>query len=56
MVRNKAKGFPNRISLSDDLENKDEFASQRPDGSIKDHPQERMFRSNQTRSEQEERD
>lgn len=44
-MRNKAKGFPNRISLSGEPRAKEEFASQRPDGRIKDRPSERMFRS-----------
>lgn len=57
MVRNKAKDFPNRISLSDDRdENLDEFASTRPNGSIKDRPRERMFASNQSKEKHEERE
>jgi len=55
-MRNKAKGFPNRISLSDDPDERDEYASQRPNGTIKDRPQERMFRSHQTKYRHEEHD
>lgn len=46
-MRNKAKGFPGRISLSGEPKAKEEFASKRANGTIKDRPQERMFRANQ---------
>ncbi|MFC7373624.1 small acid-soluble spore protein K [Fictibacillus iocasae] len=50
-MRNKAKNFPNRISVSGEGRAKEEFSSKRPDGSIRDHPQERMFMSNQHRDD-----
>ena len=46
-MRNKAKGFPGRISLSGEPRAKEEFASKRANGTIKDRPGERMFRANQ---------
>lgn len=46
-MRNKQKGFPNRMSLDGEPRAKEAFASQRPDGTIKDRPRKRMFRSNQ---------
>lgn len=51
-MRNKKKGFPNRISLSGGPQDKDEFASKRADGTIKDRPGERMFESNQVHNRQ----
>ncbi len=50
-VRNKAKGFPNRISPSGEARAKSAYASKRPDGSTNDHPQERMQASTQERNE-----
>ncbi|HEX7066432.1 MAG TPA: small, acid-soluble spore protein K [Bacillales bacterium] len=46
-MRNKAKGFPNRISLNGEPRAKEEFTSQRPNGQIKERPRERMHSSNQ---------
>ncbi|MFC5713264.1 small, acid-soluble spore protein K [Thalassorhabdus alkalitolerans] len=48
-MRNKEKGFPPRISLDGEPRAKPEYSSKRADGTIKDHPQERMFKSNQDR-------
>lgn len=48
-MRNKEKGFPNRMSFSGEPRAKEEFSSKRPDGSTRDHPQERMNQSNQSR-------
>ncbi|WP_096187912.1 small, acid-soluble spore protein K [Evansella halocellulosilytica] len=50
-MRNKAKGFPNRISPSGEARAKSAYASKRPDGSTNDHPQERMQASTQERNE-----
>lgn len=47
-MRNKAKNFPNVRSV-DNPRAKAEFSSKRPDGKTRDHPQERMYRSNQSR-------
>ncbi|WP_088103146.1 small, acid-soluble spore protein K [Halalkalibacter urbisdiaboli] len=44
-MRNKEKGFPERISFSGEPRAKEENASKRPDGSINTKPQERMARS-----------
>ncbi|SER86013.1 MULTISPECIES: small acid-soluble spore protein K [Salipaludibacillus] len=41
-MRNNNRSLPHRISLSKDKREMARFASKRPDGSIKDHPQERM--------------
>ncbi|HET7579287.1 MAG TPA: small acid-soluble spore protein K [Bacillales bacterium] len=51
-MRNKAKGFPNRISLSGEPRAKEEFASQYANGKTKNCPRERMFESNQVRGRQ----
>lgn len=48
-MRNKAKGFPNRISLNGEPRAQQQFASKRPDGKTRDNPGERMFRSNESR-------
>ncbi|WP_144558628.1 small acid-soluble spore protein K [Shouchella miscanthi] len=46
-MRNKAKNFPNPISFNGNkADNADAAASKRPDGSINDHPKERMSSSN----------
>ncbi|HET7628752.1 MAG TPA: small, acid-soluble spore protein K [Bacillales bacterium] len=47
-MRNKAKNFPDRISLSGEPRAKDEFASKRANGTTNTHPRERMFESNRT--------
>ncbi|WP_100406395.1 small, acid-soluble spore protein K [Bacillus solitudinis] len=44
-MRNKEKGFPNRMSFSGEPRAKEENASKRPDGSINTQPQERMANS-----------
>lgn len=49
-MRNKEKGFPNRISFDGEPRAKEEYASKRPDGSTRDHPQERMRNSNEKRN------
>jgi small acid-soluble spore protein K (minor) len=46
MVRNKANDFAGKINF-DRPRAKDEYASQKPNGSIRNHPQERMGRSSQ---------
>jgi small acid-soluble spore protein K (minor) len=46
MVRNKANDFSGKIDF-DRPRAKDEYASQKSDGSIRNQPQERMNRSNQ---------
>lgn len=48
-MRNKSKGFPNRISFSGEPRAKPEYSSQRANGTIKARPQQRMFRSNEER-------
>ncbi len=48
-MRNKEKGFPNRMSFDGEPRAKEEYSSKRADGSIRDHPQERMNQSNQGR-------
>ncbi|OIJ17274.1 small, acid-soluble spore protein K [Anaerobacillus alkalidiazotrophicus] len=48
-MRNKEKGFPNRMSFDGEPRAKVEYSSKRADGTIKDHPQERMMNSNQNR-------
>ncbi|MCD8503224.1 MAG: small, acid-soluble spore protein K [Bacillaceae bacterium] len=48
-MRNKEKGFPNRMSLDGEPRAKAEYASKRADGSINNHPQERMENSNKDR-------
>ncbi|WP_017728961.1 small, acid-soluble spore protein K [Halalkalibacterium ligniniphilum] len=48
-MRNKEKGFPNRISLSGEPRAKEMYASKRADGSTNTHPTERMFQSNESR-------
>ncbi|RBW68135.1 small, acid-soluble spore protein K [Bacillus taeanensis] len=48
-MRNKAKGFPEHFSFSGEPRAKEEFASKRANGTIQDHPQERMNRSNKNR-------
>lgn len=45
MVRNKANDFSGPIALNKPRA-KDKFSSQKPNGSIRDHAQERMGRSN----------
>lgn len=45
MVRNKANDFSGHIALNKPRA-KDRFSSQKPDGSIRSEPQERMGRSN----------
>jgi len=47
-LRNNNRELPHRISLSKDKREMARFASKRPDGSIKDHPQERMSNSGKT--------
>ncbi|MDQ7726422.1 small, acid-soluble spore protein K [Bacillus halotolerans] len=44
MVRNKEKGFPyeNENKFQGEPRAKDNYASKRPDGSINQHPQEKM--------------
>ncbi|WP_078551894.1 small, acid-soluble spore protein K [Bacillus alkalicellulosilyticus] len=49
MVRNKEKGFPNRISFDGEPFAKAKYASKRPDGTTRDHPQERMQDSTEKR-------
>ncbi|MCD8508561.1 MAG: small, acid-soluble spore protein K [Bacillus sp. (in: Bacteria)] len=41
-MRNKAKGFPNRMSFDGEPRAKAAYASKRAGGSINNHPQERM--------------
>ncbi|MGJ9385171.1 small acid-soluble spore protein K [Salipaludibacillus sp. CF4.18] len=41
-MRNNSRQLPSRISLDTERHEADAFVSKRPDGSIKDHPQERM--------------
>ncbi len=48
-MRNKAKGFPNRMSFNGEPFAKEEYSSKRPDGSTRDHPQERMRQSTEDR-------
>lgn len=48
-MRNKEKGFPNRMSFDGEPRAKPEYASKRANGTINDHPQERMNSSNQNR-------
>ncbi|ADU29237.1 small, acid-soluble spore protein K [Evansella cellulosilytica] len=48
-MRNKEKGFPPRISLDGEPRAKAAYASKRADGSINDHPAERMQASTQSR-------
>nr|WP_245746003.1 small, acid-soluble spore protein K [Evansella caseinilytica] len=48
-MRNKAKGFPNRISFDGEPRAKAAYASKRADGSTNDHPTERMQASSQDR-------
>ncbi|ADC50216.1 MULTISPECIES: small acid-soluble spore protein K [Alkalihalophilus] len=43
-MRNKAKDFPESRKFTE--KENDAFLSKRPDGSINDHPQERMARAN----------
>ncbi|MGO4889824.1 small, acid-soluble spore protein K [Anaerobacillus sp. MEB173] len=49
MVRNKENGFPNRMSYDGEPRAKEEYSSKRPNGTTRDHPQERMFNSNKKR-------
>ncbi|UCZ54097.1 small, acid-soluble spore protein K [Bacillus shivajii] len=49
-MRNKAKDFPHRISPSGEAQAKSAYASKRPDGTINDHPQERMQASTKDRN------
>ncbi|MDG5786237.1 small, acid-soluble spore protein K [Evansella sp. AB-P1] len=48
-MRNKAKGFPHRISLAGEPRAKAEFASRRANDTINDHPAERMQASTKER-------
>ncbi|WP_369683822.1 small acid-soluble spore protein K [Salipaludibacillus sp. LMS25] len=41
-MRNNNRELPHRISLSKGRHDMSRFASKRPDGSIKDHPRQRM--------------
>jgi len=52
-MRNKEKGFPNRMSFDGEPRAKEEYSSKRPDGTTRDHPQERMLASNQSRKRSE---
>ncbi|WP_082676758.1 small, acid-soluble spore protein K [Shouchella shacheensis] len=50
-MRNKAKNFPNRISFNGNkVDNADEHASRRANGTINDRPQERMSSSDHFRT------
>jgi small acid-soluble spore protein K (minor) len=44
-MRNKEKGFPNRISYDGEPRAKEEYASKRANGTINTHPQDRMRNS-----------
>ncbi|MBU9719863.1 MULTISPECIES: small, acid-soluble spore protein K [Bacillaceae] len=48
-MRNKEKDFPERMSLDGEPRAKAAYASKRADGTINDHPQERMQASTQDR-------
>lgn len=48
-MRNKAKGFPNRMSFDGEPRAKAAYASKRADGSTNTHPQERMQASTESR-------
>lgn len=48
-MRNKEKGFPNRMSFDGEPRAKPEYSSKRANGTINDHPQERMKNSNENR-------
>ncbi|WP_416149026.1 small acid-soluble spore protein K [Salipaludibacillus sp. HK11] len=50
-MRNNNRELSHRISLSKDKREMAAYASKRPDGSIKDHPQERMSKSGKTQHE-----
>ena len=54
-MRNKAKGFPNRMSLDGEPRAKAAYASKRADGTINDHPAERMQASTEERSSYDQR-
>ncbi len=45
-MRNKEKDFPHRISFAGEPRAKEEYSSKRADGTIRDHPAERMMNSN----------
>ncbi|WP_156906603.1 small acid-soluble spore protein K [Alteribacter aurantiacus] len=45
-MRNKAKGFPNRMRFSKERRTDDEHQSKRANGEINDHPNARMNSSN----------
>ncbi len=45
-LRNKAKGFPNRMRFSKERRTDDEHQSKRANGEINDHPNARMNSSN----------
>ncbi|MDQ0256883.1 small acid-soluble spore protein K (minor) [Evansella vedderi] len=49
-MRNKEKGFPHRMSLDGEPRAKPAYASKRADGSINNHPAERMQASTQDRN------
>ncbi len=49
-MRNKAKGFPNHIKFSGASASDERHASQRANGSINDHPQQRMQSANKAKS------
>ncbi len=48
-MRNKEKGFPNRMSFHGEPRAKEEYSSKRADGTMRDHPRERMRNSNENR-------
>ncbi|WP_332888679.1 small acid-soluble spore protein K [Salipaludibacillus keqinensis] len=50
-MRNNNRELSSRISLSKDKREMARFASKRPNGSIKDHPQERMRESGKNQHE-----
>ncbi|MCR6097219.1 small, acid-soluble spore protein K [Salipaludibacillus agaradhaerens] len=46
-MRNNNRDLPSRISLDKGRHDMSRFASKRPDGSIKDHPKQRMAASSE---------
>ncbi|WP_078597555.1 small, acid-soluble spore protein K [Evansella clarkii] len=54
-MRNKAKGFPNRMSLDGEPRAKPAYASKRADGTINTRPAERMQASTEQRDNHDER-
>ncbi|WP_070121070.1 small, acid-soluble spore protein K [Bacillus marinisedimentorum] len=51
-MRNKEQGFPPNMSLDGEPRAKAEYSSRRADGTINTRPQERMRKSNQTRTKE----